>query len=115
MNAAERADLVRKIAAVRAAGVTVFLVEHDIGLVMGISDYVNVLDHGRLICSGTPEAVRCDEAVIEAYLGTGRERGAGVARGCCRGARRAAAAGSRAARNRRAGLRSPQSRLQRRW
>jgi branched-chain amino acid transport system ATP-binding protein len=74
MNAAERADLVRKIAAIRAAGVTVLLVEHDIGLVMGISDFVNVLDHGRLIASGTPEEVRCDEAVIAAYLGTAREK-----------------------------------------
>ena len=86
MNAAERADLVRKIVAVRAAGVTVLLVEHDIGLVMGISDYVHVLDHGRLIASGTPEAVRCDEAVIEAYLGTGRERGTEVCAGTGRGA-----------------------------
>ena len=58
MNASERADLVRKIATIRAAGITVLLVEHDIGLVMGISDYVNVLDYGKLIASGTPEAVR---------------------------------------------------------
>ncbi len=71
MNSSERADLVRKIATIRDAGVTVLLVEHDIGLVMGISDSVNVLDYGRLIASGSPEAVKEDRAVIEAYLGTG--------------------------------------------
>ncbi|MBN1628783.1 MAG: ATP-binding cassette domain-containing protein [Thermoleophilia bacterium] len=76
MNASERVDLVGKIAAIRAAGVTVLLVEHDISLVMGISDAVNVLDHGGLIASGTPDEVRQDETVIEAYLGVGREQAA---------------------------------------
>jgi ABC-type branched-subunit amino acid transport system ATPase component/ABC-type branched-subunit amino acid transport system permease subunit len=71
MNASERADLVRRIATIRDAGVTVLLVEHDIGLVMGISDSVNVLDYGKLIASGPPEAVKQDEMVIKAYLGTG--------------------------------------------
>ncbi len=58
MNAGERADLVRKIADIRAAGVTVLIVEHDISLVMGISDAVNVLDYGKLICCGPPETVQ---------------------------------------------------------
>ena len=52
MNRSERADLVRKIQTVRDAGITVLLVEHDINLVMGISDHVNVLDYGKLIASG---------------------------------------------------------------
>ncbi len=85
MNAAERVDLVKKIVAIREAGVTVLLVEHDIGLVMGISDRVNVLNYGRLIASGTPEAVKCDEAVIKAYLGTGRQRATEVCASADRG------------------------------
>jgi ABC-type branched-subunit amino acid transport system ATPase component/ABC-type branched-subunit amino acid transport system permease subunit len=81
MNASERADLVHKIATIRDAGVTVLLVEHDISLVMGISDTVNVLNYGRLIASGSPEAVKQDKGVIEAYLGTGHAAGAGVSAG----------------------------------
>jgi len=73
MNASERADLVQRIAAIRATGITVLIVEHDIGLVMGISDSVNVLDYGRLIASGPPDAVKQDEMVIKAYLGRARE------------------------------------------
>ena len=89
MNASERADLVRKIATIRDAGVTVLLVEHDIGLVMGISDSVNVLDYGKLIASGSPETVKQDKAVIQAYLGTGHGTGAEVCVG--RGGRRGGA------------------------
>jgi ABC-type branched-subunit amino acid transport system ATPase component len=73
MNAYERADLVERISTIRTAGVTILLVEHDIDLVMDISDVVNVLDYGRLIASGTPDTVKKDQAVIEAYLGVERE------------------------------------------
>jgi len=69
MNPAETialADLVRTIA---KTGVTVILVEHDMGFVMGLSDSVAVLNFGRRIFTGTPAAVRSDPAVVEAYLG----------------------------------------------
>ncbi len=73
MNAAERAHLVDRIRRIHASGVTILLVEHDIELVMGISDHVFVLDYGKLISQGSPEMVKADPVVIEAYLGIKRE------------------------------------------
>ncbi len=69
LNATEAREIDTLIKQLAAGGTTVILVEHNMHLVMGVSDHVFVLDHGRMLTEGTPEEVGRDERVIEAYLG----------------------------------------------
>jgi branched-chain amino acid transport system ATP-binding protein len=74
MTGGEKDRLVELVRRVREGGVTVFLVEHDMRLVMGISDTVIVLNHGRVIAEGPPAAIQAHPDVIRAYLGSTRAR-----------------------------------------
>jgi branched-chain amino acid transport system ATP-binding protein len=71
MNASETQNFVDLIRRIRSHGVTILLVEHDMPMVMSVSDRIVVLNYGRIIAEGPPGVIRNDPAVIEAYLGQG--------------------------------------------
>jgi branched-chain amino acid transport system ATP-binding protein len=70
LNQTETQAIDALIVRLAASGVTVVLVEHNMRLVMGVSDHIVVLDYGRKLCEGTAERVRNDPRVVEAYLGS---------------------------------------------
>jgi branched-chain amino acid transport system ATP-binding protein len=71
MNASETHSFIELVRSIRDQGVTILLVEHDMPMVMKVSDRIVVLNYGRIIAEGSPEIIRNDPAVIEAYLGRG--------------------------------------------
>jgi branched-chain amino acid transport system ATP-binding protein len=74
MNASETHTFIDLIRSIRDRGVTILLVEHDMPMVMSVSDRIVVLNYGRIIAEGPPDAIRNNPDVIEAYLGQGAAR-----------------------------------------
>ncbi|MCA1443173.1 ABC transporter ATP-binding protein [Ensifer sp. IC4062] len=71
MNQDEKKEMSRVIAEInRTFGTTIVLIEHDVGIVLGLAHHIVVLDYGRKVADGAPEAIRNDPNVIAAYLGT---------------------------------------------
>jgi len=69
MNASEKVELMGEIQNIKARGYTIFMIEHDMRFVMGLCERIAVLNFGRIIAEGTPDEIRNNPQVIEAYLG----------------------------------------------
>jgi branched-chain amino acid transport system ATP-binding protein len=74
MNASESAKVMKLVETIRTSGVTILLVEHDMPMVMQVSDRVVVLNYGRIIAEGPPAAIQRNPDVVRAYLGEGKKR-----------------------------------------
>jgi len=75
LSSSETVALGRQIGDISQTGVSILLVDHDMDLVLEVCDRIFVLDFGRIIASGTPDEIRANPAVIEAYLGAPNEVG----------------------------------------
>jgi ABC-type branched-subunit amino acid transport system ATPase component len=75
LSSSETVALGRQIVDISQTGVSILLVDHDMDLVLEVCDRIFVLDFGRIIASGTPDEIRANPAVIEAYLGAPSEVG----------------------------------------
>jgi branched-chain amino acid transport system ATP-binding protein len=73
MNPSETKDMIERILAIRAEGPTIVLVEHSMQVVMSVCDRITVMNYGRGIAEGPPDEIKCEQCVIEAYLGCEEE------------------------------------------
>jgi branched-chain amino acid transport system ATP-binding protein len=75
MNSAEKQQLMKEIVKLDDGGLRILMIEHDMGFIMGLCHQIAVLNFGRLIAQGTPEAIRTNPEVVEAYLGRDEDNG----------------------------------------
>ena len=73
LDTTESQELGRRMRRIIDAGITIFLVDHDMGLVLSVCDYIYVIEFGKTIAQGTPDEIKRNRAVIEAYLGSSTE------------------------------------------